>query len=212
MVLATLAALSSGTLLACGGGGGGERQDAGIPEGDYTVRILDANLERAQRLGKATQMRLGVRNTGNETIPDLAVTVIVLGEQGEASRDAFAYRDPQQNLNRHERPIWILEPGYPVLAGERVLGSARTASARTFSFGELPAGETAEAIWKLTPVKAGRYRLRYEVNLDIQGAGQIEAEGGGSASGVVAARIKPAPQQLRVDQRGRVVRAGTTGP
>lgn len=209
-LLATLAILAPAGLIACGGGG--ERQDAGIESGDYTVRVVDAELERVQRLGKPTQMRLAVENSGSETIPDLAITVKVLGEEGEDSRDAFAYRDPQRNLNRHDRPIWIVEPGYPTLRDDPVLGSAETASARTFAFGELPAGETAEAIWQLTPVKAGNYRLRYEVSPDIYGVGEIEAEGGGAPTGVVATRILRAPQQLRVDERGRVVPAGRTGP
>lgn len=202
MALAALAVLTLG-LTACGGG---ERQDGALEEGDYTVKIVDASLDPVQRLGDTTMMGLDIENTGSETIPNLAVTVKVLGEEGENARDAFAYRDPQRNLNRHDRPIWIVDLDYPALKGDPVMGSARTASARTFAFGELAAGETAEAIWQLTPVKAGTYRLSYEVSPDIYGVGTIEAEGGGSPSGQLPVRIRPQPQELRVDEVGRVVR------
>lgn len=205
MALVSLAIALPLGLSACGGGG--ERQDEGIEAGEYTVRVVNADFDRVQSLGKTTTMKLDIENGGAETIPDLAVTVTVLGEEGESSRDAFAYRDPQANLNRHERPIWILEPGYPTLVGEP-LGGATTASSRTYSFGELASGETARVRWRLTPVKVGRYRLRYEINADIYGVGEIESADGGAASGVITTRIKQAPEQLRVDDRGRVVPAG----
>lgn len=185
--------------------GGGERQDAALEEGDYEVKIVDADFEPVQQLGETTMMGLDIENTGSEAIPNLAVTVKVLGEEGENARDAFAYRDPQRNLNRHDRPIWILDLGYPTLKGTP-LGSSRTASARTFAFGELAAGEKAEALWRLTPVKAGNYRLTYEVSPDIYGVGTIEAAGGGAPSGRLPVRIRPLPRQLRVDDRGRVVK------
>lgn len=203
-VLAVLAVLSLG-LAACGGG---ERQDGALEEGDYAVKIVNASFDPVQQLGDTTLMGLDIENSGAETIPNLAVTVKVLGEEGENARDAFAYRDPQRNLNRHDRPIWILDLDYPTLKGDPTMGtaSARTASARTFAFGELAPGETAEAIWQLTPVKSGNYRLKYEISPNIFGVGTIEAEGGGSPSGRLAVRIRPQPEQLRVNDLGRVVR------
>lgn len=208
--LATLGA-SSALLFGLAGCGGDERQDANALEGDFSVRIADAELAPVQQLGKTTKMGLAVENTGDAEIPNLAVTVKVLGKEGESARDAFAYRDPQRNLNRHDRPIWILTPGYPTLKSDPTLGSAGTASARTFAFGALPAGETADIIWKLTPVKSGNFRLSYEVSADLFGAGTVTEDAGGAASGKLLARIRQAPQELRVNGRGRVVevRPGT---
>lgn len=210
--LVTLGAFSALLFGLAGCGGGGERQDANAADGDFTVRIVDAELKPGQRLGQTTTMGLAVENTGDDEIPNLAVTVKVLGEEGENARDAFAYRDPQRNLNRHDRPIWILAPGYPTLKSDRVLGGATTASARTFAFGALPAGETADVIWKLTPVKVGNYRLSYEVSADIFGTGTVTEEGGGAPGGQLVARIRQAPQQLRVNERGRVVEIAPDTP
>lgn len=201
IALAGVAALAFG-VTACGGGEG--RQDEGLEDATYSVDVLDAAFPEVQRLGKTVDLGLDIENTGEEAIPNLAVTVFVLGEEGENARDAFAYRDPQKNLNRHDRPIWILEPGYPTLRDDPVLGNAGTASARTFAFGELEPGETAEAVWRLTPVRPGSYRLSYVITPDLYGVGEVEAEDG-AASGTLSARIRRAPEQLRVDDRGRVV-------
>jgi hypothetical protein len=210
--LATLGASFALLFGAVGCGGGGERQDAAAVQGDLTIKIVDAELAPVQQLGQDTTMGLAIENAGGEEIPDLTVTVKVLGEQGENARDAFAYRDPQRNLNRHDRPIWILAPGYPTLRSEPTLGSAGTPSSRTFVFGPLAAGDTAEAIWKLTPVKAGRFRLSYEVSADLYGTGNIEEQGGGAPGGVLTAHVRPQPQHLRVNDRGRVVEVEAGSP
>jgi hypothetical protein len=207
--LAAMAAIALG-LAACGGGG--ERQDAAAADGTYEVRIIDAKLKPIQQLAQRQTMELSLENTGDEDIPDLTVTVKVLGREGEESRDAFAYRDPQKNLNRHDRPIWIVTPGYPTLKSDPVLGDATTASARTFAFGPLPAGERADVIWELTPVKVGSYRLSYEVSPNIYGTGTITEEGGGAPAGRLPVRIRQAPQQLRVNERGRVVEIKPDSP
>ena len=156
-------------------------------------------------------MRLGIENTGAETIPNLAVTVKLMGEEGENSRQAFSYRDPQVNLASPDRPVWILDLGYPTLAGDRILNSAGTPSPRTFAFGELEPGEVAEALWRLTPVKAGNHRISYEVSPDIFGVSSIEDESGAMPAGEFAVRVLQRPQELRVTGDGRVVpiRTGT---
>jgi hypothetical protein len=49
----------------------------------------------------------------------------------EGSTLAFAYRDPQPGLASPQRPVWVLEEGYPKLAGTVGRGGAATANRRT---------------------------------------------------------------------------------
>ena len=195
------AALGLG-LIACGGGG--ERQDAALEEADYSIDFVKAEFPRVQRLAKTTHLRLGIENTGAEVIPNLAVTVKLTGEQGENARQAFSYRDPQENLALRDRPIWILDLGYPTLAGGE-LGGSSTPSPRTFAFGELAPGEVAEAVWQLTPVKVGNYSLTYEASPDLHGVGNLTAVGDTEPIGNFRVRVRQRPEQLRVTGDGRVV-------
>ena len=55
--------------------GGGERQDVDEPEGDFPVQIVSADFASKQKLAQNTNLTLAVANTGDETIPDLAITI-----------------------------------------------------------------------------------------------------------------------------------------
>jgi hypothetical protein len=66
------AALITLGLAACGGG---ERQDADEPEGDFPVQIVSADFSSKQQLAQNTNLTLAVSNTGDQTIPDLAITI-----------------------------------------------------------------------------------------------------------------------------------------
>ena len=65
-------ALSAVALAACGGG---ERQDEDEPEGEFPVEIVSAEFADKQRLAQTSDLTLQVSNSGDEAIPDLAVTV-----------------------------------------------------------------------------------------------------------------------------------------
>ena len=56
-------------------GGGGERQDEDEPEGEFPVEIVSAEFPAKQRLAQTSELRLTVANVGDDTIPDLAITV-----------------------------------------------------------------------------------------------------------------------------------------
>src|SRR4051812_24186245 len=55
--------------------GGGERQDADEPSGDFPVQVVSADFPSKQSLAQNTNLTLGVKNTGQDTIPDLALTI-----------------------------------------------------------------------------------------------------------------------------------------
>ncbi len=75
-------ALCSAGIAACGGG---ERQDEDEPEGEFPVQIVNAEFPTKQRLAQTSELTITVSNTGEETIPDLAITVFTTPE--ESSED-----------------------------------------------------------------------------------------------------------------------------
>jgi hypothetical protein len=203
--------------VACGGGG--ERQDAAEKTATYEMEIVTSEFPTRQRLAETSFLRLGVENSGDEAIPDVAVTISIAGEPGENSIRPFSIRDPQENLAAPDRPVWILENDYPRLVGEDINAGAQTANDKTFAFGELEPGESVEAVWKVTPVKPGDYTLRYEVDAGLQGKAKAETADGGKPGGSFIVQITDVPPQTRVTDDGRVVEiegggapAGDTAP
>jgi hypothetical protein len=244
-------ALSSVGVAACGGG---ERQDEDEPEGEFPVEVVSAEFAPKQRLAQTGDLTLQVQNTGDETIPDLAVTVftdadtedtdsseeaegdVALDPEGEesdsedASEDeepqpeaqgAFSVISQQPDLAIPSRPVWILEQGYPQCPtgcpelasgpgnpppGEiAAAGGAEAAQTNTFSFGEIEAGETAELIWRVTPVQVGTYTVHYRLAAGLQGKAVAVTEGGDAPEGEFTVLITDVPPQTRVDESGNVV-------
>jgi hypothetical protein len=190
--------------LAAGCGGGGERQDEDEPEGKFPVEIVTAEFPTRQRLAETSFLRLGVRNSGEKTVPTLAVTISLAGKQGVTSLRPFSIRSEQPGLAVPDRPVWILENDYPKLAGSSEPAGAETANAKTFAFGPLKKGKSVEAVWKVTAVKAGKYTLTYKIDAGLTGkAKAVTADGKPAGSFVV--EISDVPPQTRVNDKGEVV-------
>jgi hypothetical protein len=193
------------SLIALAGcGGGPERQDEDEPEGDFPVEVTTAKFPNRQRLAETTDLRLGVENSGNEEIPDLAITIFV--DDGAAG--PFSIREEQPGLANPNRPVWILENKYPKIAGEPPpLGSSpgTTAQTNTFSFGSLPAGETREIIWRLTPVRGGTYTVNYEVAAGLHGKARAVTADGSEPGGKFVVTISTKPPKATVNDAGKVV-------
>jgi hypothetical protein len=73
-------ALCSAGVAACGGG---ERQDEDEVEGEFPVQIVNAEFPSKQRLAQTSNLAITVANTGEETIPDLAITVFTTPTPGD---------------------------------------------------------------------------------------------------------------------------------
>jgi hypothetical protein len=249
--MGTVIALSAVGLAACGGG---ERQDADEPEGEFPVEIVSAEFADKQRLAQTSDFTLEVRNSGDETIPDLAVTVFtdpdtdvdvesedvepgaeeeegVLGEDAESentdeetttpeqelpeARGAFSVLSEQPGLAIPSRPVWILEQGYPHREGAVVgnpppgeiaaAGGAEAAQTNTFSFGEIEPGDTAVLTWRVTPVQAGTYTVRYRLAAGLNGKAVAVTDDGSVPEGEFVVQISDTPPQTRVDESGKVV-------
>ncbi len=185
----------------CGGDDEGG-QFANEPSGEYPVEIVNAEFKPRQEISNTYDMKLSVRNTGDETIPALNTSISL---PGMGSTLAFAYRDPQKGLAMPQRPVWVMEEGYPKLAGTVGRGGAGNANRRTFNFGELPAGETADMIWRVTAVRPGDYRLAFRVAAGLSGEAVAVDAAGDDPVGVLPARISARPILTKINENGKVV-------
>jgi hypothetical protein len=180
---AAAAALASGAA----GCGGGERRDAGASGGNYSVDIVRAQFPTRQHLADKPAFVMTVRNTGNRTIPNLAVTLHGFSQRTNDPAQA----DPQQL-------VWLIDEQPP---------GAVTAIADTWTAGALAPGRSTTLRWHVTPVLAGTHEVAYSLAPDLAGAARLRVAGGGRPSGSLTVRVASKPPQARVDPRtGRVVR------
>jgi hypothetical protein len=202
-------------LSACGGGG--ERQDADEPTGDFPVKVAKANFPDRQQLVKSSDLELEINNTGDETIPNLAVTIYTTPSTAPAGEPKanrpFSIRVDQPNLADPTRPVWILENKFPKLIAPGVtrqnLGRAPSAGAAaaqtdTFQFGAVPSGEGKDIVWRVTPVRAGSYTVHYEVAAGLFGGAKAVTASGGPVKGEFAVTIKSKPPSTCVKASGQV--------
>jgi hypothetical protein len=211
----------------CGGGG---RQDADEPEGNFPVQIVSADFPSKQQLAKNTDLTLSVANTGDKTIPDLAITIFTSSNASTSAsgssttgtstggtttsaasqelpqaQGSFSVRSEQEGLAIPFRPVWILEEGFPKLAGQTASAGAEAAQTDTYSFGSLPPNQTRAMVWNVTPVHAGTYTVHYRVAAGLQGKAKAVTADGSVPEGEFVVRISSAPPQTRVNDAGQVV-------
>jgi hypothetical protein len=226
-----LLALCSLGIVACGGG---ERQDVDEPEGEFPIDVVSASFPSKQRLAQTSDLALSVANTGEETIPDLAITIWTDAEaapgsetggtdsqtggtgteatgtgaseeSGPVASGSFSVLSEQADLAIPSRPVWILEQGYPKLAGQAQSAGAEAAQTDTFSFGALEPNETREIVWRVTPVQPGTYTVHYRIAAGLQGKAVAITGDGSVPEGEFVVVISDVPPQTRVDDSGRVV-------
>lgn len=195
-------AVAATIIAGCGGGDDDGGQFANEPAGDYPVEIVSAEFEPDQTIAETYDFKLSVENTGEETIPGLTASISL---PGLGSTLAFAYRDKQEGLAMPQRPVWVLEEGYPKLKGTVGRGGAGNANRRTFNFGALPAGETADMIWRVTAVRPGDYDIAYRIAAGVSGEANAVGVGGEDPIGELPAKISGRPILTRVNENGKVV-------
>jgi hypothetical protein len=197
-----LACLLTAFLAACGGD---SSSDANERAGTYEVEVTDASFPTEQELGTTSLLKLGIRNTSDKAIPALIVNVSLAGKEGRASALPFGIRDPQPELAQPDRPVWVLAEHYPKFAGSDKPGGAETSNEKTFVFGALKAGATANVVWKLSAVKTGRYTIAYGIDAGIGGQAKTETANGVAPGGTFTAKISSAPRETEVTDSGEVV-------
>ena len=187
-------------------GGEAESQDADEPSGNYPVEVAKASFPERQQLAKTNDLELKINNAGDQTIPDLAVTIYTtptLSPTGEPkAANPFEVRLDEPNLADPHRPVWILEHNFPKLitpgVSKEKLRSAPSAGATaaqtdTFQFGAVRSGESKDIIWRVTPVRAGDYTVHWEVVAGLYGKAKAVTAGGDPVKGEFAVTIKSKP-------------------
>jgi hypothetical protein len=198
------AALAVAAMLsACGGGDSSAESDE--PTGKFPVKVTAAEFPTVQRLGQTSLLRLGIRNTGERTVPGLMVTFTVAGKRGESSSLPFGVRDPQPELAQPDRPVWVLAATYPRLHGASTPGGTSTASRKTFSFGALKPGQSTQAVWKLSAVRAGKFTLLYRIDAGLRGGAKAVTDGGVAPGGSFSTEITERLPETEVTDNGEIV-------
>lgn len=186
-------------VVALAGCGGGERQDENEPDGAFRVDVTQATFPGEQKLAKASTMKIVVKNVGDETVPNIAVTV-----------RGFDQRVEGEGLADPERPVFVIngEPedigGLPESRAQAPRGGD-TAYVDTWALGQLRPGQSRTFEWKVTAVEAGPYRLTYEVSAGLDGKARAVTRSGRQPTGVFIGTIDDAPPDARIADDGRTV-------
>lgn len=175
------------SVLAAAGCGAEQRQDADNRHGTYTVDLERAQFPARQRIAKRSTFVITVRNAGDATIPNLAVTLHGFTRRTGSSRDA----SPSASL-------WIIDAPPP---------GAQTAIEDTWAAGALQPGERATLRWRVTPIVAGTHVLNYSIAPSLQDRARARLAGGGASRGTLTVDVQAKPAPSRVDPHtGRVIR------
>ncbi len=211
------AALGRGALL-CGaallvvGCGAQPSQDEDEPEGEFPVRVEEVSFPKKQKLAKDSRLQIEVRNVGDETIADISVTVDGFDEDLQDPNDPGEV-DP--NVADPSRPVFVVDQSPVDFLRSRIPVAEslvdrevnppygrETAYVNTYSLGELAPKDTALFRWDLSAVKAGSYKLEYQVNVGLDGVAEAVSEGGEPLEGKIAGVVSdqsPAANVLSSD-------------
>jgi hypothetical protein len=185
------------------GCGGGTRQDADEPKGSFPVEVLRASFPESQKLAKRSNLVVTVRNSGDKTIPNIAVSV-----------DGFSKREQNAELADPNRPLFVIN-GVPRSIGgfpESQEASPRgggTAYVNTWALGKLAPGKERSFRWSVTAVKAGPFRVKYTVAAGLNGKAKAVDANGRRPVGSFAGTISDKPPVTRVSDDGQTVVHGT---
>jgi hypothetical protein len=199
-----LCALTLAGALALAGCGGAERQDEDEPEGEFAVDVVRASFPEQQKLAKSSDLVITVRNAGDETIPNIAVTV-----------NGFSYRKADPELADAERPQFVINGraadigGFPDSKEAAPLG-CDTAYVNTWACGPLREDREKTFRWSVTAVRAGDYDIRWRVAAGLDGKAKAVGEGGGEAPrGSFTGTVSDEAPEVRVADDGETVIEGT---
>jgi hypothetical protein len=173
--------------VAVAGCGAGKRQDADEPSGTFQVDVVNASFPTKQHLAQRERFVIAVRNTGNRTVPNVAVTV-----------SSFAARSEQAGMADPERAVWVID------ASPR---GGDTAYTNTWALGRLAPGQTRRFVWRVTAVQAGTHTVKWQVAAGLNGEAKATLAGNRAPAGSVTVDVSSKPAQAHVDPKtGRVVR------
>lgn len=218
-------ALLLGAALLVGGCGAMPAQSEDEPAGEFRVDVVKASFPEQQKLAKDSRLQIEVRNTGEEAVPSVNVTVHGFSTKLKDPNDPDAV-DP--TVANPTRPVFVVDKSPTEFLRDR--GGEKqslvdrevnppegddTAFVNTYSLGELLPGATAEFKWDVSAVEEGPYRIRYEVNAGFDKRALAVTKGGeqpkGTFSGVIedeppAAKVAEGDGQTIVTDDGRKIK------
>ena len=180
----------------------------------FRVAVPIASFAARQSLAGKERLVIAVRNTGRRALPNVAVTIcnttcLHRARRGHGTTvQAFSYAIAKTpNLANASRPIWIVQraPG-PCGYSCRNLGpgAAVTAYSNTWALGRLAPGHTARFVWRVTPVKAGRFVVAWAVAAALSGQNRAVLRSGRPARGKLAVNVSTRPPHYIVAPNGEV--------
>jgi hypothetical protein len=197
-------------LSACGGQA---EQSAGEPSGIFPVRVTTATFPASQRLAEHTRLVIAVRNAGQKSIPDIAVTIT--DPKWGTAVQAFGQHISMPGLASHSRPVWIVDrppgpcfgpSGYSCQQGGP--GGAVTAYANTWALGPLQPNQSAIFVWGVTAVVPGTHAVHYRIAAGLNGKAKASLSGGAIPQGTFVVKISSRPAQSYVTNTGKIVTTG----
>jgi hypothetical protein len=199
-----LCALAVAGVVAAAGCGGAERQDEDEPEGRFAVEVVRASFPEDQKLAKSSSLVITVRNAGNKTVPNVAVTV-----------DGFNFRKADPELADPERPQFVINGrpreigGFPEAKDASPLG-CDTAYVNTWACGPLAAGKQKTFRWSVTAVEAGDFEINWRVAAGLDGkAKAVSTDSRKAPSGTFSGQVSDEAPEVRVADDGETVVEGT---
>ena len=187
---ATAAAAAVALTLAAGCGD--DDQDAEQPA-SYRVAVPVASFPERQQLAHAVTLAIAVKNTGSRTIPNVSATLLTNGADGTVA-GAFSRISDEQGLASRTRPVWIVDEG----PGETAFGN-------TWALGSVAPHRTRTFRWRVVPVRAGRYTIRWRLFGSTTGQSRLRLQNGEAPKGSLPARVSGKPSQVRVTEDGSIV-------
>ena len=170
------------------------------------MEVVDATFPATQKLAQSSKLIITLRNAGDETIPNLGVSV-----------EGFDYRkDDDPSLADTARPVFAVN-GIPVeIAGfpeakDATPRGCDTAYVNTWACGPLKPGREKTFEWSVTAVKAGEFDLRWQVSAGLHGKAKAVPAGGGdeAPSGSFSGTISREAPDSRVGSDGKSVVSGS---
>jgi hypothetical protein len=192
MLRGATAATAAVALALAAGCGGDDEQGAEQPA-SYRVAVPVASFPAQQRLAREVTLEIAVKNTGSRTIPNVAATLLTGGADGTVA-GAFSRISDGEGLSSRTRPVWIVDEG----PGETALGN-------TWALGSVKPGRTRSFRWRVVPVKAGRYTLRYRLVGSTTGESRLRLQNGSPPRGSLQVHVSGEPAVVTVTPDGRVV-------
>lgn len=208
-------ALVLGAAVLVAGCGSVPAQDEDEPTGEFPLIVTEASFPEQQRLAEDSSLVVDVRNVGDETVPNINVTVTGFDKK---LRNPVNESEIDPSVAAPARPVFVVDRSPQEIPPQKPDDNAslvdrevevpygrKTAYVDTYSLGELPPDERARFRWDVSAVEAGEFKIRYQVNAGLDGKAVAVSEGGEPLSGTFTGAITDTPPPASVAGNGETI-------